>query len=172
MLQQRIIKLFAPDVFQRLLSLEDKIESVIESGIALQSQADNAGQLLIVTNPNCRNCANTHQAMMELAQNTPISLLLLTFPHDQNGEHIAQIILAAYQMDGWHKAMQLLEEWYKSKQIREVDKFLITPRIKQIWEKHQEYCWKQKINKTPAIIVSKYYVPEIYSLHELRYVLT
>lgn len=172
LLRRQMTSLFTPAVFQRLLSLEEKVGKPVEEGIALQSKAESAGQLLIVTNPNCKNCAKVHQAVKELAQTTPVSLLLLTAPRDLRGKRVAQLVLAAYQKEGWHKAMQLLEEWYKTKRINEADSYPVTARIEQIWEKQQEYCLEWNIDKTPAVIADGYYVPEIYSLSELQYVLT
>ena len=68
--------------------------------------------------------------------------------------------------------MTLLEEWYRNRRISEVDKHPITPEAERIWRKQQEYCREQKINKTPVALSMGYYIPKVYSLSELRYVLT
>ena len=99
-------------------------------------------------------------------------MVLLTFPNDRLGEHMAQTIIAAYLADGWHKAMFLLEEWYKNKWISEADKYPITPEAERIWKEQQEYCRQQRINKTPVAIAAGYYIPDVYSLSELNYVMT
>ena len=171
-LQQRIASLLNPEVFQHLLLLEAHIERPIAAEIALSNQNANGNCLMIVTNPNCGNCAKVHQQIKELSLSVPMSMVLLTFPNDRLGEHIAQTIIATYLEEDWQKAMTLLEEWYRNRRISEVDKHPITPEAERIWRKQQEYCREQKINKTPVALSMGYYIPKVYSLSELRYVLT
>ncbi len=171
-LQQRMASLLNPRAFQHLLPLETHIERPIATEIALSNQDGDDNYLMVVTNPNCGNCAKVHRQIKELSSTIPMSMVLLTFPNDRLGEHMAQTIIAAYLADGWHKAMFLLEEWYKNKWISEADKYPITPEAERIWKEQQEYCRQQRINKTPIAIAAGYYIPEVYSLSELKYVLT
>ncbi len=68
--------------------------------------------------------------------------------------------------------MSLLEEWYRNRRMSEADKYPVTPEAERMWKEQQKYCRKQKIGKTPVSIAMGYYVPEVYSLDELKYVLT
>lgn len=170
-LQQRMARFLSPEVFQRLLPLEAHIEEPIPANIALQSRRENS-RLMIVTNPNCGNCAKMYPQIKELSSTVPISLILLTFPNDRLGEYIAQTVIAAYLSEGWQKAMSLLEEWYRNRRMSEADKYPVTPEAERMWKEQQKYCRKQKIGKTPVSIAMGYYVPEVYSLDELKYVLT
>lgn len=171
-LQNRMATLLRPEVFQRLLPLERHIEKPITADIALTNQSRDDNRLMIVTNPNCKNCAKVHRQIAELSSVIPLSIVLLTFPYDKTGERVAQTVIAAYRTEGWHKAMQLLDDWFNKKQISEWDKYLITPEAERIWREQQEYCRKQGINQTPVTIAAGYYAPEVYSIPELRYVLT
>lgn len=171
-LQHRITSLLKPEVFQRLLPLEAHIEEPVAPEIALLNQGENGSHLIIVTNPNCGNCAKVHRQIKELSSIIPIAMVLLTFPNDKAGEHVAQTIITAYRAEGWQRAMKMLEEWYETKRISEADKYPVTPEAEQIWKKQQEYCQKQGINKTPICIASEHYIPDVYPLSELRYVLT
>ena len=171
-LQQRMASLLNPKAFQHLLPLETHIEKPIATEIALSNQDGDDNYLMVVTNPNCGNCAKVHRQIIELSSTVPMSMVLLTFPNDRLGEHMAQTIIAAYLADGWHKAMMLLEEWYKNGQVSETDKHPVTPEAERIWREQQEYCRQQRINKTPVAIAAGYYIPEVYSLSELNYVMT
>lgn len=171
-LQRRITSLLKPEVFQRLLPIEAHIEKPIAAELALSNQGRNSNRLMIVTNPNCGNCAKVHRHIKELASAVPMAMVLLTFPNDKVGEHVAQTIITAYRAEGWQRAMQMLEEWYKNKRISEADKYPVTPEAEQIWREQQEYCRKQGINKTPVGIVAGYYISDVYPLSELKYVLT
>ena len=99
-------------------------------------------------------------------------MVLLTFPNDKSGEYVAQTVIAAYRAEGWHKAMSMLNEWYNNRTISEAGKYPIDPEAEQMWREQQEYCRAQGINKTPVAIAGRHYIPEVYSLSELRYVLT
>lgn len=170
-LQQRMTGLLNPDSFQRLLLLEARIERPIAGNMALLNQG-NCDRLMVVTNPNCKNCAKVHRQIEELSSTVPISMVLLTFPNDRLGERVAQTVITAYLAEGWQKAMLLLGEWYRDRRIRGADRYPVTPEAERIWREQQEYCRQQRINKTPVAIAAGYYVPEVYSLSELNYVMT
>lgn len=164
--------LLNPDSFQKLLFTETQIGAMVNKEIALHNQISSTTQLMIVTNPNCKNCARMHSHIKEIASNVSISLVLLTFPKDGIGEKVAKTIIAAYRTDGWEKAITALEEWYKNHKIKGIDKYAITAEEQRIWKQQQIYCSQQHISQTPSIIIDGYYVPEFYQLKELKYVLT
>lgn len=164
--------LLNPDNFQKLLFAETQIGAMVNKEIALHNQISSTTQLMIVTNPNCKNCARIHSHIKEIASNVSISLVLLTFPKDGIGEKVAKTIIAAYRTDGWEKAITALEEWYKNHKIKGIDKYAITAEEQRIWKQQQIYCSQQHISQTPSMIIDEYYVPEFYQLKELKYVLT
>ena len=164
--------LLNPDNFQKLLFAETQIGAMVNKEIALHNQISSTTQLMIVTNPNCKNCARIHSHIKEIASNVSISLVLLTFPKDGIAEKVAKTIIAAYRTDGWEKAITALEEWYKNHKIKGIDKYAITAEEQRIWKQQQIYCSQQHISQTPSMIIDGYYVPEFYQLKELKYVLT
>ena len=164
--------LLNPDNFQKLLFAETQIGAMVNKEIALHNQISSTTQLMIVTNPNCKNCARIHSHIKEIASNVSISLVLLTFPKDGIGEKVAKTIIAAYRTDGWEKAITALEEWYKNHKIKGIDKYAITAEEQRIWKQQQIYCSQEHISQTPSMIIDGYYVPEFYQLKELKYVLT
>ena len=164
--------LLNPDNFQKLLFAETQIGAMVNKEIALHNQISSTTQLMIVTNPNCKNCARIHSHIKEIASNVSISLVLLTFPKYCIGEKVAKTIIAAYRTDGWEKAITALEEWYKNHKIKGIDKYAITAEEQRIWKQQQIYCSQQHISQTPSMIIDGYYVPEFYQLKELKYVLT
>ena len=164
--------LLNPDNFQKLLFAETQIGAMVNKEIALHNQISSTTQLMIVTNPNCKNCARIHSHIKEIASNVSLSLVLLTFPKDGIGDKVAKTIIAAYRTDGWEKAITALEEWYKNHKIKGIDKYAITAEEQRIWKQQQIYCSQQHISQTPSMIIDGYYVPEFYQLKELKYVLT
>lgn len=170
-LKVQFSNLLNPDSFQKLLFAETQIGAMVNKEIALHNQISSTTQLMIVTNPNCKNCAKMHSHIKEIASNVSISLILLTFPKDGIGEKVAKTIIATYRTDGWEQAIAALEEWNKNHNTKEIDKYAITVEEQRIWKQQQIYCSQQHISQTPSIIVDGYYVPEFYQLKELKYVL-
>lgn len=170
-LKIRFSYLMEPVRFQKLLSVEAQIGEMVDKEIALHNQVSSERQLMIVTNPNCRNCAKMHSYIKEIASHISVSLILLTFPKDEVGEHVAKAIIATYRTEGWEKALMALEEWYKTHKQNELDKYAITIEEQRIWKQQQNYCSRQHISRTPSLIIDRYFVPECYQAKELKYVL-
>lgn len=72
--------LFNPEIFQKLLTLNPQIKEMAGLDITLHSQNTGDSGVMIVTNPNCKNCARIHRHVKEIASKIPVSLVLLTFP--------------------------------------------------------------------------------------------
>ncbi|UVO99615.1 hypothetical protein NXV86_06370 [Bacteroides sp. BFG-257] len=155
-----------------MLALKPQIGKMVSRDIALHNQKEGSNELMIVTNPNCKNCASVHRHIVEIASSVPVSLVLVTFPNDRLGEEIAQVIIAAYYLVGWDRAIELLGEWYETRHMEDAGIYSITAEVRDVWTKQQIYCREQKISKTPSVIVNKHYVPEVYPLSDLRFVLT
>lgn len=171
LLEERLSNLLKPTVFHNLLELEPQIkEDIPITDIAINNTLQEGKRLLIVTNPNCRNCAKVHPYIKELSANIPMSLVLIF--SDEVGKAVSRTILTAYLQEGWDKAMQLLEEWFEKHEIKEADKYPTTDAAEEIMRKQVMYCWKQNINQTPSAIINRHYVPKVYSFSNLRYVLT
>lgn len=171
-LKERLSALLHPMVFQKLLELEPAINKDVPLDIALNNPLQGENRLLVITNPNCTNCAKIHPYIEELSSEVPISLILVTYPADKAGKEIAEIILAAYLNKGWNIAMQLLKEWFEKKAINNTDKYQVTPEVEEIRKKQLVFCWKQNINQTPSVIIGRHRLPEVYPISSLRYVLT
>ncbi|WP_039969569.1 vitamin K epoxide reductase family protein [Bacteroides fluxus] len=171
LLEERLSNLLKPTVFHNLLELEPQIkEDIPITDIAINNTLQEGKRLLIVTNPNCRNCAKVHPYIKELSANIPMSLVLIF--SDEVGKAVSRTILTAYLQEGWDKAMQLLEEWFEKHEIKEADKYPTTDAAEEMMRKQVMYCWKQNINQTPSAIINRHYVPKVYSFSNLRYVLT
>lgn len=171
LLKERLSNLLKPVVFQRLLELEPRIEkSASIVNIAINNPLGGNKRLLLVTNPNCRNCARVHPYIKELSAHIPISLILIF--NNEIGKSVSGTVISAYLQEGWEKAMQLLEEWFEKHSIKEAQKYRITDTVEQMMKEQLKFCWKENTNRTPSVIVNGHYLPEIYSFSNLRYVLT
>jgi len=96
--------------------------------------------------------------------------VLLTFPGDNIGKQVALTIIKIYLTEGWEKAMKALSEWFSTHHIEDIPN--ITDETQDIWKQQQLYCLQQQINETPATIINRHYLPYIYQIENLKYVLT
>ena len=162
--------LLNPITFQKLLALKPKVRTMIHPDIALHNSADHTkDRLMVVVNPNCKACAKVHHHIREISADISISLVIYT--NDRLGAHIAQTILSAYLSEGWEKATYLLEEWFEIQEIPGVEKYYINDVAQLLWRQQQEYCERNNISHTPAVIVNGHYMPSVYQLAELKYLL-
>lgn len=170
--RQRLSSLFNAEAFKALSGIQPHIGKMPDRGICLHNGRTGGDEVLIVTNPNCSNCAHIHTYVKELSIHTPVSLLLITFPNDKDGELISATIITAYLQYGWDTAFNLLSEWFKTHKIQEKKQYKPTSEAERIRKTQLLYCWKQKIFQTPLILINGRKLPEVYSISNLRYVLT
>lgn len=169
-LQAKLSGLLNPITFQKLLALKPKVRRMIHPDIALHNSARNAkDRLMVVVNPNCKACAKVHRHIREISRDISISLVIYT--NDRLGIHIAQTILSAYLSEGWDRATYLLEAWFEMQEIPDVERYNINDTAQLLWRQQQEYCLQNNVSHTPAVIVNGHYIPSVYQLAELKYVL-
>ena len=125
---------------------------------------------MVVVNPNCKACAKVHRHIREISADISISLVIYT--NDRLGVHIAQTILSAYLSEGWDRAIYLLEVWFEVQEIPDVEKYELNETAQLLWRQQQEYCERNNISHTPATIINGHYMPSVYQLAELKYLLT
>lgn len=171
LLQARYAELLQPDAFQALLALQPALGTLPKKELCMRNGVEGSHEVLIVTNPTCKNCARLHPQLRELAAQIPVSLLLLTFPQDGMGQRVAQTVLAAYRTQGWDKAFDLLSQWYDTGKLP-VDTVQPTEEDVERWKQQQLYAYRHQLTRTPSLMVDGHYVPEVYKVRDLRYVLT
>lgn len=167
--EERLIYLYRSSVFSKLQELEAELPSAPPTEILLNNNIQGNRRMVIVTNPNCKNCSHMHPYLMELARKVPVSLLFTTFPKDSIGKEIVCSVINVYQSKGWDAAMKTLEDWLDNKDHASQP---CSPEVEKMRKEQQVYCWKQRLDQTPLIIYNNKRVPEVYSIKHLKYVLT
>lgn len=169
-LKNKLSGLLNPITFQKLLALKPKVRTMIHPDIALHNSADSTkDRLMVVVNPNCKACAKVHRHIREISADISISLVIYT--NDRLSVHIAQTILSAYLSEGWDRAIYLLEVWFEVQEIPDVEKYELNDTAQLLWRQQQEYCERNNISHTPAVIINGHYMPSVYQLEELKYLL-
>lgn len=170
LMKTKLSHLLNPTTFQKLLALKPKVREMIQKDLSLHNSVESSSnRLMVVINPNCKICAQVHRHTREISADISISLVIYT--NDRLGEHIAQTILSAYLSEGWDRATYLLEEWFETQEIPDVERYTISDVAKLLWRQQQEYCLANHISHTPAVIINDHYMPSVYQLAELKYIL-
>lgn len=168
--RSRTAGLWQPEVFRQLLALEPQAGDGSPCAAALQSGEEPV--VTIVTNPTCGNCAREHRHIRALARQVPVALVLVNYPRDRVGAQVSQAVIAAYRAWGWERAMKVLQRWFDRRQLDKEAEALMAEDSVRIWQEQQAYCRKGRIDRTPVAVVDGHYVPELYTLDSLSYVLT
>ena len=111
----------------------------------------------------------SHRHIREISADISISLVIYT--NDRLSVHIAQTILSAYLSEGWDRAIYLLEVWFEVQEIPDVEKYELNDTAQLLWRQQQEYCERNNISHTPAVVINGHYMPSVYQLEELKYLL-
>lgn len=167
--EERLFYLYRSSVFYKLQELEPELSSAPPTEILLNNNILGNRRVMIVTNPNCKNCASMHPYLMELARKVPVSLLFTTFHNDSIGKEIVCHVINVYQSRGWDAAMKIIEDWFENKHHASQPCSSETEKIRK---EQQIYCKKQRLDQTPLVIYNNKRVPEVYSIKHLKYVLT
>lgn len=170
--RQRLSSLFNAEAFKALSGIQPHIGKMPDRGICLHNGRTGDDEVLIVTNPMCKNCARVHPYLKDLSARASVSLILLTFPGDKVGREVALRLIAAWQMEGWGKMIELLEMWNEKHDLGELLRYPITEKAEQMYEEHLSYAIGQHITQTPSVIIQGAYMPEVYRIEDLKYVWT
>lgn len=169
--QARWAGLLSPQAFRALQALEPVVGNPPPDGLCLDNGVEGTERLLLVTSPTCRNCARVHPHLEALAASVPVSLLLLTFPHDAMGQRVAQMVIATGRVRGWRQALDVLGAWFRTGQLPP-DAVHPTAEDVEQWKRQQLYCVEQGWNRTPWVVVGNRPMPDVYEIQDLKYVLT
>ena len=160
--------LYRTDVLHKLQELEAVLNEDVPLEITLSNNLIGKEHLVLVTNPNCKNCARIHAAILSMDNTIPIHLLFITHPDDAVGQQVVRHIITVYQNEGWKAAMSALQVWFETQQL---PKIIANQSSESVRKQQEAYCRKQGINKTPSIFLNRQQLPDIYPLEQLEYLL-
>ena len=167
---ERHATLLRPAAFQALLELEPSIQEDVPLDITINNDVKGENRVLIVTNPNCKNCKEVHKSLRLVSSQFPISILLLTYPNDETGKEVVRCTLSAYKNFGWEKAVGVLDKWLERRILQEDSEASLENEERR--KQHLLYCLRHQFTQTPLVLINGRRLPMVYSLLNLRYVLT
>jgi hypothetical protein len=169
-------------IFNALLPKQKQIEYSTD-GIGITIGNVNAQNTIIkVCNPYCGPCATAHpeiEAILEANPNVKAQIIFTaTNKEDDFKAPPVKHLLAIAAQNNEIQTKQALDDWYLAKEKNyeqfalkyplngEVDKQAIAV------EKMNDWCTKTAITFTPTIFINGYQMPDVYSVKDLKYLLS
>jgi len=139
-------------------------------------------KLVKVCNPYCGPCASAHRPVEELLENNPdIQLQIIFTATNEEGDKRASPVkhlLAIAEKQDEQLTRQALDDWYmadhKDYEVFSA-KYPMNGELKKQDDKVEamwQWCTKTDISATPTFFVNGYQLPDMYSIHDLKYFLS
>lgn len=136
-------------------------------------------QIVLVTNPLCFFCKESHKVIHKIFNNHSKNIHLTTrfnintaTVEDNKGLEISNELMGIYITKGEEVCSNALDEIYSD---TEPDKWLQKWKTSseinhlEVFEKEKEWCTKNNINFTPAVFINGYLFPKEYKISDLPF---
>ena len=164
-------------VFEALLKQQPFYETNDCNSIIRFGNPNSKLQLTILSNPYCNPCSKMHKRIEELLQKSSnnISVQYILSSFNENLDSTNKFLIAACLIDKTDSAMQIFKDWFEKGKLLRDDYFkdmglqMENPMIEVEFQKHELWKEKNRIRRTPTVLVNGYQLPEIYKIKDLRY---
>lgn len=123
-------------------------------------------KLTIILNPHCKYCAN-HIKLLSKFIDINVNILLIS-NNDKASYEIAYKLISFAQSNNWSSTIECLNKWYVDKEIPTVE---ITDEAKECFQKNINLCARNKIQRTPLVLINDKVLPDIYAIEDMQYIL-
>jgi len=169
------------NLFKAALNLSNPVNVIISDTNELVFGNKNAKlNIVVVTNPMCGYCKESHKLVEKILSNKELDLkIIIRFnvrPEsvDSPGTKIALKILELYHTSNEEQCLRALSDIYGELDSESwVKKWGVTSNndLLEILNNEKEWCNKNKINFTPAILINGKQYPKEYGRMDLLYFL-
>lgn len=170
-----------PQIFEAIL---DKQKQLLEStqglGITL-GNPEGKWHIITVCNPYCQPCATAHAILDSLLNdNEELSLqLIFTATGEQTDERNKPVKLLLALQESQQDIRQALASWFSDENTSygefarkySFNDDILDAQIKKI-KIMNEWCNKTQIAFTPTIFINNHQLPDLYTITDLRYLLS
>lgn len=168
-------------IFDILLTREDPIIPADGLGITL-GNIKGKYSIIKVCNPYCAPCSEAHTVLEDIiSTNDDVSVQIIykatNSDFDPRSKPVSHL-LAIAKSDDYARLKKAMNEWYGSDE-KNYDRFKekyplqIEPiATQETINKMADWCNKMRISSTPTIFVNGHALPDIYSISDLKYLLS
>lgn len=172
---------FDKSVFFHILSTQPKVDNTEWENDIIFGQKDSDFQILMVSNPFCRPCSQTHQILDSIVEKYSDSLkLVLRFPNnhesDSHKNRTISRLIQLYQRQSLdlsdHVSQNtVFKDWYAyqdesvfNKKYPETIPYI---QVDQLMYQNDMWAKKNKITMTPLVYINGHKLPKQYSVNDL-----
>ncbi|MBX2900900.1 MAG: thioredoxin domain-containing protein [Cyclobacteriaceae bacterium] len=169
-------------VFQKLLEEQPYVETATFTHELQSGPSDASVQVVVVSNPQCGPCAYTHFVLDNLKESLDekVNLIYRFTLNTQNKSAAAyqmlETLFSIQQQESNEKALRALSGWYLANGNLEdwKRKFLLQQQqesdvVAEILKRHEQWCARVAIEKTPTLFINGRALPEEFSVNELKF---
>lgn len=169
-------------IFNALLPKQKQIaETTHDLGIVIGNpHAENT--IIKVCNPYCGPCATAHPEIEAILEANPnVKAQIIFTATNKEGDFKAppvKHLLAIAAQNNVAQTKQALDDWYLAEQ-KNYEQFALkyplngeVDKQASAVEKMNEWCTKTDISFTPTIFINGYQMPDVYSVKDLKYLLS
>jgi protein-disulfide isomerase len=172
-----------PLIFESLLVKQKQIIQTTEGLGILLGNPNATNTIVKVCNPYCGPCAKAHPILEDILHNNPNVKVqvLFTATTDDNDKRNKPVkhVLALQQLKGQTIATKAMDDWYGAT-TKDYEIFASKyPVDSDIFEQQKEkvtamknWCDEIDIQFTPTFFINGYQLPEIYSIEDVKYLLS
>jgi uncharacterized membrane protein len=167
-------------IFEALLDKQKMIGNTADGlGIVL-GKSDAKNKLVKVCNPYCKPCAQAHPLLEELLENSNDLQVQIIFnaTTDEMMVRPAKHLLAIAEQQATELTKRALDDWYlptKKDYNAFAEKYPLLDGIEKqnlAIQTMDKWCKEAEITFTPTFFINGYQLPEIYTVADLKYLLT
>jgi len=170
-LQSRFVMLYRPNIFQRLLEQETKVEGINKQWTIYNENIKSGNEVIIISNLNCSNCKKIYHHLQKLSSLTKIKLIFMANSADKQDVCLSLQLLSYYKLKGWNDTIKALDRWDNNEDTKIIQRQAVNTMGRELFENQQTYCRENRFIYTPIIIVNEHLLPDVYNIEDLEYLL-
>ena len=168
MKKQKRILLSEPNHFCTLLNAQKRM-LMANSDITMNSVQQGERHIQVILNPQCPYCASYFYELTKLKES--LHLLLFTPANDVVAKNVALSVLTCYLHDGFQVAVDLLNTWFKEKNVSLLSKYPPDEKTFKLWQAQQKYLKEINLQYTPFATLDSKEIPMMYRIEDLKYLI-
>ena len=168
------------ELFNSMLNNQPRYALPSEDWSIVLGNADARTSIIMVSNPYCPPCSNTHKLLDELLEQRSDLQARIVFTANNTDEDIktpvSRHLMALNQLEDKEIIKKALNDWYEQKQkdykawakvypvdLNEAEYYKI--------DNQKAWCEMAEVTATPTLLLNGYRLPEHYQLPDLKYML-
>ncbi len=155
------------NVIDKLTYSDNSIESC-DNYHPITNQLNSQNCITLVTNLSCPACSALH-SKLNFSLDCNINIIFVNFSGSNSVKIASLHIIAVFKVFGWNAMIEELTNWFNEMPFKY--KISDCNQYVELYNAHQLYALKNRINATPSVYVNNKKLPEVFSIKDLEIIL-